>query len=146
MGWMVNGTPRPLHPWEWAGTHCMGGQVDPRAGLDGCGKPPPPEFDPPTAHPVGNRYTNWAIPVHVTHCKSDFNQGIALSQYSLKKIESENLLTLSFAQFCQWNWYVVTWTCCYIPRRTGKLEVRSQTANSVRLSRQHQPGCYVFII
>ena len=38
--------PRPLYPRERPGTHCMGGWVDPRAGLDGCGKSRPP---PPTA-------------------------------------------------------------------------------------------------
>ena len=38
MGWMVNATPRPLYPQERPGTHCTGGWVDPRAGLDRCGK------------------------------------------------------------------------------------------------------------
>jgi hypothetical protein len=33
--WLVSFTPRPLHPRERAtGTHCIGGWVDPRAGLD----------------------------------------------------------------------------------------------------------------
>ena len=38
MGWVVNATPRPLYPQERPGTHCIGGWVGPRAGLDGCGK------------------------------------------------------------------------------------------------------------
>ena len=38
---MVNATPRPLYPRERPGTHCIGGWVGPRAGLDGCGKSPP---------------------------------------------------------------------------------------------------------
>jgi hypothetical protein len=38
MGWVVNTTPRPLYPRERPGTHYIGGCVDPRAGLDGCGK------------------------------------------------------------------------------------------------------------
>ena len=37
-GWVVNVTPRPLYPGERYGTHCTGGWVGPRAGLDGCGK------------------------------------------------------------------------------------------------------------
>jgi hypothetical protein len=41
MGWVVNTTPRPLYFWEGPGTHCTGGWVDLRAGLDGCGKPRP---------------------------------------------------------------------------------------------------------
>ena len=38
MGWVVNATPRPLHPWERPSTHCIGSWVGPTAGLDGCGK------------------------------------------------------------------------------------------------------------
>jgi len=33
--------PRPLYPRERPGTHCIGGWVGPRAGLDGCGKSRP---------------------------------------------------------------------------------------------------------
>ena len=36
--WVVNATPRPLYPREMLVTHCTGGWVGPRAGLDGCGK------------------------------------------------------------------------------------------------------------
>ena len=35
---MVNATPRPLYPLERPGTHCTGGWVGLRAGLDRCGK------------------------------------------------------------------------------------------------------------
>ena len=36
MGWVVSATPRPLYPWgKRSGTHCIGGWVGPRAGLDG---------------------------------------------------------------------------------------------------------------
>ena len=42
MGWVVNITPRPLYPpRKKPGTHCIGGWVDHRAGLDGCGKSRP---------------------------------------------------------------------------------------------------------
>ena len=37
-GWVVSTTPRPLYPRARAGTHCTGGWVGPRAGLDGCRK------------------------------------------------------------------------------------------------------------
>ena len=40
-GWVVNATPRPLYPRDRPGTHCIGGWVGPRAGLDGCGKSRP---------------------------------------------------------------------------------------------------------
>ena len=40
-GWVVSTTPRPLYPRERPGTHCTGGWVGPRAGLDGCGKSRP---------------------------------------------------------------------------------------------------------
>jgi hypothetical protein len=38
MGWVISATPRPLCPLERPGTHCVEGWVDPRAGVDGCGK------------------------------------------------------------------------------------------------------------
>jgi len=57
MGWVVNATPRPLYPRERPGSHCTGGWVDLRAGLDGCVKSrPPPEFDPRTFQPVASHY------------------------------------------------------------------------------------------
>ena len=40
--------------------------MDPRTGLDRCGKSRPlPGFDPRTVQPVANRYTDCAIPAHV---------------------------------------------------------------------------------
>ena len=47
MGVGVSSTPRPLYPRERPGTHCKGGWVGPRAGLDGCGKPRPTEIRSP---------------------------------------------------------------------------------------------------
>ena len=41
MGWVVNATPWPLYPSEWAGTHWAGGWMGPRAGLDAGGKSHP---------------------------------------------------------------------------------------------------------
>ena len=38
LGWAVSATSRPLYPRERPGTHCTGGWVGLRAGLDGCGK------------------------------------------------------------------------------------------------------------
>ena len=63
MGGVVSATPRPLYPLKRPGTHCTGGWVDPRAGLDACEFSPLPGFDPRT---VANRYTDYAIPVHNT--------------------------------------------------------------------------------
>ena len=37
MGVVVDATPRPFYPRERPGTHCTGGCVLSRAGLDGCG-------------------------------------------------------------------------------------------------------------
>ena len=37
-GWKVSATPRPLYPRQRPDTHCIGGWVGSRAGLDGCGK------------------------------------------------------------------------------------------------------------
>jgi hypothetical protein len=40
-GQLVSVTPRPLYPRERRGTHCTGGWVSPRAGLDVCEKSGP---------------------------------------------------------------------------------------------------------
>ena len=61
MGWVVNATLQLLNspPPERPGTHCTGGWVGPRTGLDWCGKSrSPPGFDPRTADPVASRYTD----------------------------------------------------------------------------------------
>jgi hypothetical protein len=55
--------PAALPPGKRPSTHCTGGWVGPRTGLDRCWKSrPPPGFDPQTVHPVASRYTDWAIP------------------------------------------------------------------------------------
>ena len=59
-GWVVSTTFRPLYPWERPGTHCTGGWVGPRAGLDGCGKSrPPPNRD---SFPGPSSQERFAIP------------------------------------------------------------------------------------
>ena len=53
--------PAALYPRERPGTHCTGGWVGPRAGLDRCGKYRlPPGFDPRTVQLVASRYTDYA--------------------------------------------------------------------------------------
>jgi hypothetical protein len=52
--------PAALYPRERAGTHCIGGWVGPRAGIDRFVKSrPPPAFDPRTVQPVASRYTDY---------------------------------------------------------------------------------------
>ena len=49
----------PLYPTERTGTHCIGGLVGLRAGLDGGGKPRSPTgFDTRTVQPLASRYTD----------------------------------------------------------------------------------------
>jgi hypothetical protein len=60
-GWVVSTTPRPLYPRERPGTHCTGGWVGLRVGLDVCEKSRPQSgFDPRTVQPVASRYTDRA--------------------------------------------------------------------------------------
>jgi hypothetical protein len=59
-GWVVSTTPRPLYPRKRSDTHCTGGWVGPRAGLDVCEKSFSRRdfFDPRTVQPVASRYTD----------------------------------------------------------------------------------------
>jgi len=52
--------PAALYPRERAGTHCTGGWLGPRAGLDGRNISSPPGFDPRTVQSVVNRYNDLA--------------------------------------------------------------------------------------
>jgi len=53
--------PAALYPRKRPGTHCTGGWVGPRAGLDRCGKSrPQPGFDSRTVQSVASRYTDYA--------------------------------------------------------------------------------------
>jgi hypothetical protein len=59
MGWVVNLTHRPLYPRGRLGTHCIGGWMGRRAGLDGCGKSrPSPGLDPWTVQSIEIYYTD----------------------------------------------------------------------------------------
>jgi len=67
--WGVGGqrhSPASLLPGKRHGTHCTGGWLGPRAGLDGCGKSLRRRgFDPGTVQPVASRYTDCPIPVPI---------------------------------------------------------------------------------
>jgi len=69
LGW-VRGqrhAPAALYPQEGPGSHCTGGWVGPRAGLDRCGKPRPHRDSiPEPSSPVASRYTDYATrPTHL---------------------------------------------------------------------------------
>jgi hypothetical protein len=66
--------PAALPPGKTLGTHCTGSGVDPRTGLNGCGKPHlQAGFDRQTAQPVANSYTDYAIPAHISLIAAKFN-------------------------------------------------------------------------
>jgi len=59
--WGVSVTPGRSLTRKRAGTHCTGGWVSPRAGLDRCEiSHPPPGFNPRTVQPVATHYTDYA--------------------------------------------------------------------------------------
>ena len=64
--WSVNARPRPFYPLGRNGTHCTGGWVGLRVGLDSCGKSrPPPGIDPRIVQSVASHYIDWAISAHI---------------------------------------------------------------------------------
>jgi len=54
--------PAAMPPGKRPGTHCIGGCVGPRAGLDAYEKSHP--HPPRSVQPVASRYTDYAIPAH----------------------------------------------------------------------------------
>ena len=62
--------PAVFYPRKRPGTHCTGGWVGPRAGLDRCVKSRPPTgFDLRTVQPVTSRYANYATrPIEGNMC------------------------------------------------------------------------------
>jgi hypothetical protein len=89
-GWGVSVTPRPLFtpPRERPDTHCTGGWVGPRAGLDRCGKSrSPPGFEPRIAQPVASGYTDYTTP---PVCSGWFHsrQGYAFFFNLLRRIQT----------------------------------------------------------
>jgi hypothetical protein len=62
--------PAALPPEKRHNTHCVGGWLGLRTGLDGSGKSrPPPRFDPRIVRPVATRYTDCAIPANKIQAK-----------------------------------------------------------------------------
>jgi len=57
-------TPTALYPRERAGTHCTGGRVGPRAGMDGRKISTPPEFDLRTVLSVAQSLHRLSYPTH----------------------------------------------------------------------------------
>ena len=76
-GWVVNATPRPPYPREGPDTHCIGGWVSLRAGLDGYGKiSPPTGIRSPHEIDVGENIIQYNI-VHLGQLRSYLNKKVA---------------------------------------------------------------------
>ena len=65
MGWVANATPRPLHLRERPVTHCTGGWVGLRSGLDRWGKSRPHRDSIPDCPALASRFSVYAISVPV---------------------------------------------------------------------------------
>ena len=102
-GWGVSVTPRPLFtPGKDPGTHCTGGWVGPRAGLDRCGKSrPPPGFDPRTVQPVASRYTTLPGP-HVPQTSGNLFSSLYKNKCTFVLFVFEDKRDKSVT----WNWVI----------------------------------------
>ena len=89
--------PVTLPPGKRCVTHCIGGWVSPKPGLDGCGKSRlPPGFDPRTVQHVASRYIDWAIPAHrVTFTFTNFPRS---EEVKLKVKKEAKLLDTKYGQ------------------------------------------------
>ena len=100
---MVNATPWPLYPQERPGTHCIGGWVGPRAGLDGCGKSPPTRIRSPD-HPAHR------IPVGITH-KFPVTKGNFCCLLKMLSFAPVYFCYISYPSLkCWWCFFVCTYS------------------------------------
>jgi hypothetical protein len=110
--WVVNSTPQPaLYPRERPGTHCTGGWVDPRAGLDGRKISPHRDSIPGPSSP-------WCTNLCLKHLLYNL-----CLKHLLYKLVSETLtlrlVSETFTvQTCVWNIYCTT--CVWNISRSGK--------------------------
>jgi hypothetical protein len=99
--------PAVLYPRKRPGTHCTGGWVGSRAGLDMCGRSRlPPGFDPRTVQLVASRYTDYGtqptlssiaavvIPIN-RNTTEDFRSYFVMLYYFPKKIFPRHNLKFS---------------------------------------------------
>ena len=99
-------------PRERQGTHCTGGWVGPRAGLDRCGKSrPPPGFDPRTFQSVESRYTDWVIPA------PDWGKHLTLKTAECLRLRNDGVIPpLSYTSFSPWCIHLPLYCRCSKPR------------------------------
>jgi len=76
--------PAALPPRKRPDTHCVGGWVGPRAGLDGCGKSRPPTgIRSPDRPARSDPYTDYSIPGHIECVDELLNVGTQLLKLSV---------------------------------------------------------------
>jgi len=98
--------PAAPYPRQRPGTHCTGGWVGLRAGLDWCGKSrPPPGFDHRTVQPTCSRYIYYASRptcCSVTQCNRIVREDLVTEFYTVEEchkiIINIPLLVLSVCQ------------------------------------------------
>ena len=75
MGWVVNATPRPLYPRKRDPVHTIqeAGWAPGSVWKGAENLAPPPGYDPRTVQSVASRYTDWAIPDHLSGKEKIFN-------------------------------------------------------------------------
>jgi len=108
-GWS---TPCPscFTPQERPGTHCIGGWVGPRAGLDRSGnsRPPPSGFHPWTVQLVASRYTDRYSGPH-------YHQGvweilITLHEF-IPQLPKSKLIRLGHRHILTFSFVALSWSC-----------------------------------
>ena len=116
MGWVVNDTLRPLHPLERPGTHCIGGWVGTRTGLDGCGKSRPhwdsiPGLPSPQRVAILSalyRPTDCDIPAH-TLCKTVIK--ISALERIVKFTEKQIMKQQQYSLILERKFFQIDWCC-----------------------------------
>ena len=116
--------PAALPPGKGPVTHCLGGWVVPRSGLDGYSKSLLPSgFDPRIVQPVARRYTDCAIPARIIPVWSWKSSTIN----SNKMYNYSEILTEIQVHFCYPQRFIVTILRAVRPTNRGSIRGSCKT-------------------
>ena len=134
--------PAALYPWEGPGTHCAGGWVGPRAGLNRCGKSRPPTgIRSPDRSARSQSLYRLRYPAHYCFPKIDSNYVPRLSAAPPSPVPTEVLVAFLFSRNIWGNhsgclfmvYFSGMWRCVFGQGSVKKSQIICLTLNMKKI-------------